>query len=191
MAPIWPASEMRVGHSETLRHRAVLGAALVLCACGAATQSNHVEVNLDSLRQRPLTVQALSPGSTCPVSSEAHLSNPPLKAPAFGYGDGPVYLTGQTEWYSGEAAVLMVDPKYTGEVLVRGRQMDGAQTLPLGPASTQGDVEITSGPSSNSWRVWTGQIAATGPGCFGLQADGADFTNEIIFYVSPGTPPPG
>ncbi len=185
--PIRPHPQLHLGGRRTgLTFLAVF---LLLYGCGATAQPAHVETNFDSFRQRPFTTSALTLGSPCPVSPEVRLSNPPLKAPAYGYGRGPVYLTGQTEWYSGEAAVLMVDPAYSEALLIRGKQLDGAQPMPLGPASTQGDLELTSSSSAN-WRVWTGQIVATGSGCFGIQADGTDFTEVIVFKLRPGTPLP-
>ena len=113
-----------------------------------------------------------------------------MKAPAYGFGQGPVYLTGQTRWYAGEAAVVMVDPAYGGTVVIRGRQLDGSQSMPLVPTSAEGDVAIfRSSPSD--WRVWNGQLSASSPGCFGLQADGTEFSELIVFQVLAGSPPPG
>lgn len=50
-------------------------------------------------------------------------------APDYGSGAGPVYLSGQTDWYSGgQTAVLMVDPAYSGPLTVRAVPWSGAST---------------------------------------------------------------
>ena len=83
-----------------------------------------------------------------------------------------------------------------GPVIVRGRQLDGPAGMPLERASDLGSspvdahgVEIGSAGSSG-WRMWTGRIAhGIGPGCYGLHADGFDFTSQIVFAIQAGPPP--
>jgi len=163
---------------------------LLLTSCGPASTPANLADNVDALRQRALNLPVVAHGATCPASGAATLSGTPLKAPAYGFGQGPVYLTGQTRWYAGEAAVVMVDPAYGGTVVIRGRQLDGSQSMPLVPTSAEGDVAIfRSSPSD--WRVWNGQLSASSPGCFGLQADGTEFSELIVFQVLAGSPPPG
>jgi MftR C-terminal domain len=43
-----------------------------------------------------------------------------------GFGAGPAYLSGQSSWYAGgQAAILRVDSKYSGPLLVRASQFAG------------------------------------------------------------------
>jgi|SRR5579859_8240852 len=172
-----------------------LGLALVLAACGSAPAPTY-----NSLGQRPVVLSNLSAGSACSPSPPGTLVGLPAKWPAYGFGKGPVYLSGQTDWYSGQQATLLVSPRYKGIVLLRGRQLDGDQGLPFAAAGQdRGRIELplsssTSelpGSSGSGWRIWTSTIVATGPACFGLQFDGATFTETLIFQLKKGAVPPG
>src|SRR5258708_22842489 len=71
------------------------------------------------------------PCETCTASSIVDLGS---HAPNYGAGVGPVYLSGQYSWYSGgQVAILMVDSKYSGPLLVRPFQLagDGKSTVTL------------------------------------------------------------
>lgn len=146
----------------------------------------------------------------CPISPDS----------GFGVGAGPAYLSGQSSWYSGgQAAVLMVDSKYSGPLLVRASQLGGdgtsqitlaAETLdPTALAglttkerqhgatvvsavqTTGGGLELQAAPSSQLWRAWFGRLSTSGPGCFALHVDGTAFTEVIVFAVHAGPAPPG
>jgi hypothetical protein len=83
---------------------------------------------------------------------------------------------------------LIVDPAYSDIVLIRGKQLDGPQGMPLDHAF---DIQIAAGRSPNG-RTWDGRILVSSPGCFGLQVDGVTFEEGIVFLVQPGVaPPPG
>jgi hypothetical protein len=137
---------------------------------------------------------------------------------ASGFGAGPVYLSGQSGWYSGgQTAVLMVDSAYTGPLLVRAFQLDGAGTAQITLADLpptdlvsiaakesrdsvtvvsavhrpEGGLELAADPGSPSWRAWFGRLSTSGPGCFALQLDGAAFSEVIVVDVHGGPPPPG
>src|SRR6266852_4239574 len=63
------------------------------------------------------------PNETRTASSIADLGS---KAPNYGAGVGPVYMSGQDSWYSGgQVTILMVDSKYSGPLLVRAFQLGG------------------------------------------------------------------
>jgi hypothetical protein len=134
-------------------------------------------------------------------------------APNYGAGVGPAYLSGQDSWYSaGQVAVLMLDSKYSGPLLVRPFQLggDGKSTVTLAdlpstdvikqeprvavvPAlhTTGGGLYLDAVAPTSLWREWTGVLSTDSPGCFGLQVDGDDFTEFILFVVNPGTSPGG
>ena len=151
-----------------------------------------------------------APCETCTASSIVDLGS---IAPNYGAGVGPAYLSGQDSWYSaGQVAVLMVDSKYSGPLLVRPFQLggDGKSTVTLAdlPATdvvkqepraaavpalhtTGGGLYLDAVAPTSSWREWTGVLSTDRPGCFGLQVDGDVFTEFILFVVNPGTSPGG
>jgi hypothetical protein len=115
--------------------------------------------------------------------------------PGYGYGTGPVYLTGQVVgvpgapgWFREQAALIVVDRSYSGPVLVRGHKADGTGGFPL--SSPTGEVTFNDNPSSTDYRAWSGQIDAP-PGCYGLQVDTLSGSAFIWILVVAGTPPPG
>lgn len=166
-----------------------------------------------ALQQRPMRPPSPAPNETCTASPTADLGS---VAPNHGAGVGPAHLSGQDTWYSGgQVAILMVEPRYSGPLLVRAFQLGGKAkstvTLADMPSSdngfvdkeeqhgvtvipalhTTGGVYLSAATPTPSWRAWFGWLSTDGPGCFGLQVDGDVFTEFIVFEVNPGTPPPG
>jgi len=146
--------------------------------------------------------------ASCPASSSGTL----------GFGSGPVYLSGQLSWYSeGQAAILMVDSKYTGPLVVRGSQLGGdgrlritlADLPPTDQANVaakerqhsvavvsavrtpEGGLKLPANVGSPSWRAWEGRLSTDGPGCFAIHVDGTALSEVIAFEVHAGPPPPG
>jgi hypothetical protein len=155
---------------------------------------------------------------TCPASSLVRPGG--STAPDYGFGPGPVYLSGQSSWYAGgQAAILMVDPKYSGPLTVRASQFGGDGTSHITLAdegldptafaglvdkerrhgvmivsavqTTDGGLELQAAPSSSFWRAWYGRLSTGGAGCFSLQVVGTGFTEVIVFPVNAGPAPPG
>jgi hypothetical protein len=162
-----------------------------------------------ALTQRPLNLPVLNSTASCPDSPEA---------PGGGFGAGPVYLSGQSGWYSGgQVASLMVDATYAGPLLVRAARLGNASKtqitladLPptelanISAKESQHSVAVVSAVhtperglqlqadlGSPSWRAWFGWLSTSGPGCYALQLDGAAFSEVIVFTVHGGAPPPG
>jgi len=177
--------------------RAVAAFLLVACslACGANPSSLHRQTQGDvhKLYSRSLSLPTLAAGASCPISPEQVVGSGQLSKrnePFQGAGSWPVFLTGQDQWFAGEAAELEISPEYLGPLVVRGRQLDGQSGLPLEPAGTQG-IEIAATTDSSAWRQWSGRVPANAPpGCYGLQADGFNFTSQIVFAIQPGPAPP-
>ena len=158
----------------------------------------------------PAGCASTAPCATCTASSIVDLGS---LTPNYGAGVGPVYLSGQDSWYSaGQVAVLMVDSKYSGPLLVRPFQLggDGKSTVTLAdlpstdvikqeprvavvPAlhTTGGGLYLDAVAPTSFWREWNGLLSTDSPGCFGLQVDGDAFTEFILFVVNPGTSPGG
>ncbi len=153
----------------------------------------------------------------CPASPMVNFAH---TAPDYGFGAGPAYLSGQTSWYSGgQAAILMVDSTYSGPMLVRASRFGGGgasqialvgETLPPSAFAaeaakerqhsvtlvsavdaTGGGLQLQAAPSSSFWRAWLGRLSTDGPGCFALQVRGTGFTEVIVFAVQAGAAPPG
>src|SRR4029077_6062573 len=103
----------------TLRRAGVIYAlAVVLAGCVASPQAEvHSSANAaaNSPTTQSLKLPVLQPGSTCPVSAQQDFASPPgNKLPGYGFGPGPVFFSGQTEWFSGVYALILVSPGYSG-----------------------------------------------------------------------------
>jgi hypothetical protein len=182
-----------------------VGGASVVQVGAAATGADPMAL----LSQRPLNLPVLTSTASCPASPEA---------PGYGFGAGPVYLSGQSGWYSGgQVAILMVDSKYAGPLLVRATQLGGAGTSQITLAdlpatdlagiaakegqhsvtvvsaahTPEGGLQLQADLGSPSSRAWFGWLSTRGPGCFALQVDGAAFSEVIVVTVHGGPPPPG
>jgi hypothetical protein len=146
-----------------------------------------------------MQLQQLPAGAPCPVSSKVDLA---VKAsyskwPNYGFGDGPAYVSGQFTWYTAGAqgAVILVDPKYKGPVLVRTKRLDGAGSLNFRGegATTLSDAATGLAQSSSPpyWGTWAGTVVADTPGCYGIQFDGTNFSATAVILVAQGPPPRG
>src|SRR5438105_12178441 len=147
----------------------------------------------------PAGCASTAPCATCTASSIVDLGS---LTPNYGAGVGPVYLSGQDSWYSaGQVAVLMVDSKYSGPLLVRPFQLggDGKSTVTLAdlpstdvikqeprvavvPAlhTTGGGLYLDAVAPLSFWREWTGVLRPDSPGCVGLQVEG-DVLTEFLW----------
>jgi hypothetical protein len=116
------------------------------------------------------------------------------KLPSYGYGTGPVYLTGQNSWFAaGQEAEFLIDPTYTGAVHITGQRTEGGATMPLfsGPSSSGPTIDVPAGNDQPYWRFWDGQMSFTQPGCYTLTLQTASANEAVIIYVHGGTPLPG
>jgi len=177
----------------TLRRAGLMFAlAIALVGCVASPQTNvHTNASAATSSQaaQPLKLPNLQPGSTCPVSTQQDFANPPgNKLPGYGFGPGPVFLSGQIQWFSGVYALIMVSPAYSGKVVVRGHQLDGTNGMPFRGQQGDGNITIAQG-SPGQWRQ-SDAVVSGAPGCYGLEVDGDTFSEIIVFSVTGGTPPP-
>ena len=157
-----------------------------------------------ALRQRPLNLPTVTPGSPCPTSGGKSVS------PDFGIalGDGPVYPVAfypdGTYYYAGALqeggwyllkVLWIASPDYPGPVLVRGKQIDGPNELRFGEgANPQGELRLNTANSNNrtgaGWRDWPGYTRLRAPGCYAYQVDGDTFSRVIVFKATDALPPP-
>lgn len=158
------------------------------------------QVDWSVLTARPVNLQPLPAGASCPVSPKANLAvkGQSGKWPNYGFGQGPAYVSGQFMWYSdgSQGVVILIDPKYAGPVIVRSRRLDGNGLLAWsgqGSTSVPGTDAIGLAQTSSPpyWGTWAGTLTANAPGCYGIQIDGTSFSSEAVISVSKGPPPPG
>jgi hypothetical protein len=158
------------------------------------------QIDWSPLIAKPLNLQQLSSGAPCPVSPQVELvvttNGPKTGGPGFGFGQGPVYVGGQTSWYAGTQGILfLTDPKYTGPVLVRSMRLDGTGALTLsGQGATtlaNGAIGLAETSSPPYWGLWLGMVKPSAPGCYGIQFDGTSFSSSAVIAVSQGPVPAG
>lgn len=161
------------------------------------------QIDWAPLVAKPLNLPQLPSGARCPVSPQVDLvvadtvgEGAKKGGPNYGFGQGPVYVSGQTMWYAGtQAVIFLTDPKYTGPVLVRSMRLDGAGSLSLsGQGATTlagGAIGLAQTSSAPYWGMWLGGLTPSAPGCYGIQFDGTSFSSSAVIAVSPGPVPPG
>jgi hypothetical protein len=145
----------------------------------------------DYLRRRPLTALRIAPGKPCPLTNETG-----RVGSLAGLGSGPAYPIGLhavvtirmpppegwgSEW-SGTKRVWLLDTRYAGRALVRGRQLDGPNEVRFvrGPQWTP---QKMLNPIRELW-VEGDTPSLTrliGPGCYAYQVDGRTFSYLVIF----------
>jgi hypothetical protein len=156
---------------------------------------------------RPLHVPRLAPGAACPVSpvdrrvawrrtkifGGSGIGRGPVY-PGLGGSEGVLKATPDTHYggpWAGGKVFWYVTRSYRGRVLIRGRRLDGPQSLGFNgdklPAA--GELRI------ESWDTvsWKGQIPGSRgiastvrvrtPGCYGVQVDGTTFSLVVVFAV--------
>jgi hypothetical protein len=185
--------------------RLMIAVACALPATLAATQPVAASDPWARLH-RPLHLQRLDPGTACPVSpvdrridwSRTNIFG------GSGIGRGPVYpgLGGSGGHldalpddqyggpWAGEKVFWYVRPSYRGRVLIRGRRLDGPQSLGFnGRRLPVGELRI-----HNYSVAWPGQptgsrglpsrVRVRASGCYGVQIDGTTFSRVVVFRVT-------
>jgi hypothetical protein len=148
------------------------------------------------LRSRPLQQQVLDSGAPCPVTKQTgRVGGHP------GLGPGPAYPIGThalvtmpmpppdgwgSEW-SGTKRVWLVDPRYTGRILVRGRQLDGPNEVRFVNGRGGFTPEKRLNPISEFRIEWAGDYPSLtrlrAPGCYAYQVEGRTFSYRVIFQA--------
>jgi hypothetical protein len=159
------------------------------------------QIDWSVLIAKPVNLQQLPSGAPCPVSPQVDLTvkAQASKWPNYGFGKGPVYVSGQIMWYSAglQGVVILTDPKYTGPVLVRSRRLDGTGSLTFSSQThsattlADGAMGLAQTSSPPDWGTWAGSVTTDAPGCYGIQLDGTNFSEVVVIAFSKGPPPPG
>lgn len=190
---------------EVKRRWLAVGLALgiSLSTIGLATASSADLVPWSKLR-RPLHLPAVAPGAPCPVSHvDPRVPWARIRIGG-GIGSGPVYpvlgtmsavlnTAKDTQYgsqWQGQKVLWYVAPSYRGRVLIRGRRLDGPGWLGLdGTRVPRNELRI----EPYETVTWSGQprysrgipssVRALSSGCYGVQVDGATFSNVLVVQV--------
>jgi hypothetical protein len=178
---------------------ALLAAAALGSAAGASVRDDWVPL------RRPLHLPKLAPGAACPVSRvDGRIAWTRINTFGAGIGSGPVYpglgdhggllVASPSEYggpWHGEKVFWYIRPSYRGPVLVRGRRLDGPQSLGFN-GRKRPDPELRIEPGETV--TWTGQPAGSrgvpsgvrvrAPGCYGLQIDGTNFSRVVVIRAA-------
>lgn len=193
----------RVGMPKRLAHTVarkliVAIGVLGLGGCGGSQgqpSASTVPASGETLQGRPLHLPSTPANGRCPVSPETNLPTRGVQVngmlvPDYGFGSGPVYLSGQLAWYPGVFAVLVVSPTYSGPALARGYRLDKGGSFPF--TGSPGKWVIPDAEGTKGWRIFGASIyQKAAPGCYGIQIDGSNFSSVIVFVIKPGPPPAG
>lgn len=173
---------------------------------GFLCRNEQLSYDWARLVRRPLHIPKLVPGSACPATQPSgtlgERGSDATQAPAFGPGPAYVGLGVETSgailtfvwpptdapylgWYGTKA--LWTVPRYTGAVLVRGRQLDGDSGLGFDRGPTWSNrvhrgLRLV-GPEAGLHPAAT---FIRGPGCFAYQVDVLRGSYLIVFRATLG-----
>ena len=153
---------------------------------------------------RSLHLPRLTSGAACPISrvdrrvdwGRAHIfggsgiGRGPVY-PGLGYSGGALHATPDQQYggpWAGSKVFWYVLPGYRGRVLIRGRRLDGSQSLGFNGTRLPAR-ELRIEPHDTVW--WQGQprgsrgapsdVRVRVSGCYGAQIDGTRFSRIVIF----------
>jgi hypothetical protein len=144
------------------------------------------------LEHRPIQLPNPTAWQDCPTTK----SPGKQVSPDFGtaLGEGPVYAIGidddggrliyddtvaaGADWHPVKV-LWVIDPLYSGAVLIRGQQIHGPNTLGFDDPNVHEMFfeQITPGPT---WRTRPAETYVRAPGCYSYQIDGFDFSYNIV-----------
>jgi hypothetical protein len=124
-------------------------------------------------------------------------ARPEVRAVAFAYGKGPVFVglgTGNgrvryTEdtrqhdgWYYYKT-LWAVDPGYTGAVVITGEEIDGSNELRFNTGGFPGtkQTRLRFPPDDSGWRFGPSDTLIRAPGCYAFELEGDGFSETIEF----------
>jgi hypothetical protein len=149
---------------------------------------------------RPVRLPTLPPGTPCPRSATRQDVVPDFSTVG---GDGPVYIRpwergglydvdrrypNRQGWFL-QKVIFIVGPAYRGPILVRGHQLDGPTEIAFQegldtPVEREKRLHDPAGTSPTAGvRWWGGYTLWRAAGCYAIQLDGLDFSENIVFEV--------
>jgi hypothetical protein len=175
-----------------------LRVALVAATVGVAALVAGACTDEGSEDGRPALDDARSGSAPCPIES-APRARPDVRAVAFAYGDGPVFVglgtgdgivryTVDTRSHMGwhyYKTLWAIAPTYAGEVVITGKQIGGATELRFNPSARfPGQKELRlrfPQDDSGKWRYGPSDTLIRAPGCYAFHVEGAGFKETIAF----------
>ena len=168
---------------------------------GFVCRNEQLAYDWARLVRRPLHIPTLAPGAACPATQPSgtlgERGSDATQAPAFGPGPAYAAIGGDKSgamltfvwqptdatypgWYG--TKVLWTVPRYTGAVLVRGRQLDGGSSLgfdkgPSWSSRVHRGLRLT-GPEAG---IHPAATFVHGPGCYAYQVDVLHASYLIVF----------
>lgn len=166
-----------------------------------------------ALAARPLTLPTLAPGAACPAaqgrSVQAGFGAAIGAGPVYIVGmgtDGVLHAVPPTPGvrdvrsWGYQFALFIIAPPYDGPALARGQRLDDGSPLLFNGGIDQMKAGFTAttptllrglrlegGAAFGSpWANWMSYLRMREPGCYGIQIDGATFSETIIFSVTFG-----
>jgi hypothetical protein len=185
-----------------------VAATMVGCQSNAPTAAKSAaksrpSANADwAVLQRPLHLPTLQGGGSCPLSSQqvAHSLSPEFGfAPAL--GTGPTYpemtemrggvllydqAYSQSHYKDGWAyskVLWMAKPDVNGNVLIRGRQIDGPNAIGFGMGDVPDPELQWHVLSQGGWGSLPSETRIRAPGCYAYQVDSQAGSQVIVFQV--------
>jgi hypothetical protein len=160
--------------------------------------------------ERHLHIPSIASGAVCPVSDpETRIDFAALYGVGRGIGPGPVYpvhydprgpdlslvrlqfppppgLAGQPSKWNAWKHVWIVRAVYQGPVLIRGRQLDGANDIRFGMETTpsaEHRLPARARQLAGVFRFERTFSRVKNPGCYAYQIDGTTFSYLVVFEV--------
>lgn len=150
-----------------------------------------------TLRARPVNLPNIRANGPCPADPARAVNN----AFGMGLGAGPAYPVGfdangvynysgtieEGGWYKLKVLWVADPARYSGPILVRGRQIDGGNVLRFGDGADP-TAELQLDPQTaltdSGWPDWPTYTRLRAPGCYAYQVDGTSFTTVITFRAT-------
>ena len=161
------------------------------------------------LESKPLHLPSVAGGASCPVTPGQAVTG---SGTSVAYGAGPAYVTvGESNGvlhYDPSPSLdngspwglsqihWAVAPAYSGPLLIRGSQIDGAHTVgfnggegfsasnPTGTEPVQNELRLqVTQPGGNQWYLAVSYVRVQAPGCYAYQFDGTSFSEVVVFQA--------
>lgn len=156
------------------------------------------------LEQRPVRPSTLTPGQACPSTHGQVI-------PYFGFtaGHTPVYprlgdipfasaqrFAGgnlENNGWGGQKVLWLIQPPYSGPILIRGRQLNGSNSMRFnGGIDQEGGVtfplltglRLMGSAASDAPGGWPSYTRLRAPGCYIYQVDGLKFSGFLVFQAT-------
>jgi hypothetical protein len=178
-----------------LRTRILLSVAVTVLLAGACQDQEGSE----DLSPRDADIRGGA--EPCPVERVPRV-NPEVRAVAFAYGKGPVFVglgTGDgvvrytvdtkahDSWYYYKT-LWAIAPSYTGSVVISGQQIRGPNELRFNagagfPGQKQLELRFPA-DDSGEWRYGPSETLIRAAGCYVFRLEGDDFEQNIVFKAA-------